>query len=276
MKKLTLLICLAVFSAFAQTQIIVLAGQTKILRNQTFENFSGDFVIKNHGTLIIENSTFRNNALGGTNKDDNFVEEKRIVAPIINLGTLSISNSRFENNFSRNSSITENLSAQISAGVVANFGDLTLYDDNTFTNNLFQRGFFTVLRNTSVQRIDYIGNDTVFNVGNVKLKQTEQAENTQRFVNTDLEVETAIAQNPVPVNENARVFVRTNRQANVRVTIFDALNNVVFSTQRQVEGVFIFEWNLTNQSGQRVSGSAFSVRVEAENFIENLQLGVRR
>jgi hypothetical protein len=248
-------------------EIIIQEGEARILRNMVFEGFSGDFVIKNYGTLIVENCTFRNNILGSTG-DSAQIGVEKVVAPIINHGKLTIINSVFGNNYSRNTALTDNFVAQPAAGAVVNFGELTMVDNNTFQNNLHQQGHFVVIRNEGVQRIAYLGNDTIFNLGTVENIAQNAAQNN--VVNTLFEA--AIMENPV--SNIARILVNTTTPTNVNIAILNHTGSVVFSTNAQVQNSRIFEWDLRNSAGQRVPPETYLVRIQAGNFMETLRLGV--
>ena len=273
MKNCFLLICCAFIAVFATrpAEIIIRADETRVLRDMTFEGFSGDFVIKNYGTLTVENSVFRKNVLGNAATDGAEIGVEKVVAPIINFGKLIVESSEFTNNFSRNVALTESFVSQPAAGAVANFGKLILSGENVFTDNMYQHGNFVIIRNEGVQRVAYLGNDDVFNRGTVEILSPQQEQEQNRLQNTLFTA--LIMENPV--STNARIRVNTNSPTSVTVTVLSNTGNVVFSTQAQVQDSRIFEWNLMNQAGQRVLPEQYLVRVQAGNFTESMPLGVR-
>jgi hypothetical protein len=252
-KKFLLFISFTAISVFAQ-EIIVYSGETKIIENKVFENYSGDFVIKNYGVLVIKNCTFKNNALGSKNNQAIFPSEKT-VATVINYGDLSVVNCKFINNFSWNTALTSIFVPQAAAGAIANFAETDL-SNNTFENNSYQKGQFTIIRNQAIQQISYIGNDTIFNLGNIRNLESENAEN----IETDLKLDVVLMQNPV--KDKARILVKTNKTINVKIVISDAANNMVLSVQRQIQNDQVIEWNLTNNAGNKVASGAYAARVE--------------
>ena len=270
MKKSLLLVCFAAFSIFAE-EIIVNQGETRTISNRVFEDYSGDFVIKNYGTLILENCTFENNELGSKDNEAIF-SSGRIAAPVVNFGDLSVSNSRFINNFSWNTALSDDFEAQAAAGAIANFGELELADNNVFENNSYQKGHFVVIRNTYIDQFAYLGNDEVFNAGNIEFTKTNQSLTHDEI---DWQIQAALIKNPV--RDNAEILIATNKPVNVKITILNALGNVMFSSQRHVQNPQeIIEWNLIDLTGKKVPSGAYSVRVEANHFVRVMQLGVQK
>ena len=267
MKKMLFFVCFMAVLVSAR-EIIVNHGETKIIRDGVFQGFTGNFVIKNYGVLIVENSVFRNNVLGSKDSVAIF-SDGRIVAPIINFGELIVSNSRFINNYSWNTALSDNFEAQAAAGAIANFGELDLADNNTFQDNLYQRGQFVVIRNNRIDQFTYIGNDTIFNAGNIEFTKTNPTPDE-----SGLGFRAILMNNPV--RDRAEILVTVNRPTTVNITILSAVG-VVTSFQRQVnQGSQVIEWNLTNSAGNIVAPGSYSVRVEAGEFIRIMQLGVYR
>jgi len=270
MKKFFLFIC-CVATLVSAREIIVNHGETKTIRSGVFENYSGDFVIKNYGILIIENSTFRNNALGSKDSIAIF-SNGRIVAPIVNFGTLSVSNSRFTNNYSWNTALNDDFEAQAAAGAIVNFGELDLADNNVFESNSYQKGQFVVIRNNYIDQFAYLGNDLIFNAGNIEFLKTTG--NNQPQNQSDWQIEAVLLKNPV--KDKAEILVMTNKPVTVNITILNALGSSVFSLQRQIQNSQVIEWNLTNLAGNKVTPGTYSVRIEANHFAKVMQLGVKQ
>lgn len=268
MRKCLLFISCAVIFIFAEN-LVVNSGETKSINGIIFEDYSGDFVIKNNGILVLENCTFKNNILGSKNSDAIFSAEKP-VAPIVNYGNLSLVNCKFINNYSWNTALNNNFEAQAASGAIINFGELELADNNTFENNWYQKGNFTVLRNDYVEQFDYIGNDTIFNFGTIEFVEIE----TPQSQTTDLQIEVALLNNLV--SDKAEFFVKVNKETVIKITVFDAVNDVMFSVQKQIQNEQIIEWNLTNLVGTKVAPAIYSAKIETENFVKIMQVGVKK
>jgi len=266
MNKCMLFIFCAAFFIFAE-EIIVNFGETKTITNRNFENYSGDFVIKNNGVLILENCTFKNNVLGSKTKEAILSSEK-IVAPIVNFGKLSLVNCKFINNYSWNTALSNNFEAKASAGAIANFGELELADNNIFENNWYQKGNFTIIRDNNIEQFEYIGDDKIYNLGEIEFVKAEQQQN-----NIDLQIEVALIENVV--SNKAQFLVKTNKPTSIKITISDAIG-VVFSIQQQVQNSQVIEWNLTNSAGTKVASGTYSARIEADNFVKVLSVGVKK
>jgi hypothetical protein len=274
MKKLLLLICCAAVLVSAQ-EITVNFGETVTIKDSVFENYSGDFVIKNNGVLILENCTFKNNVLGSKSNEAIFSNGK-VIAPVVNLGKITVSNCKFINNFSWNTALTNDFKAQAAAGAIVNFGELELAENNVFEKNSYQNGHFVVIRNDYIEQFAYIGSDMIFNAGDVEFLETDKENNLPSYQQneTALQVEVALLKNPVKYK--AEILVKTNKPTNVKVTIFNALGTVMFSSQRQIQSSEIVVWNLTDPSGKKVPSGAYLAKVEADNFTETFQIGVQR
>jgi hypothetical protein len=268
-KKILLLIITFILTAFS-AEIIISANDTLQITDRTFENYSGDFIIKNHGVLIIENCTFKNNTLGSKTNDAIFSNDN-IIAPIINYGKIFISNGKFINNYSWNTALTDDLKAQVAAGAIANFGELTL-SNTEFENNTYQKGHFTILRNESVTQFSYIGNDSIYNEGNIIIQDIAESQDSI------LPVRIVFLENPV--KNKAEIAINTETPISVSISITDYMSNTVFSTSSRISDSKIFTWNLLNPSGQRVSSGSYSLRVTAidnngKSVIKMLMLGVK-
>lgn len=269
--KLLFFVCFLVNFAFAN-EIIVNSGETKTISNEVFENYSGDFVIKNNGVLILENCTFKENRLG-SKENEALLSTEKIIAPIVNYGELSVSNCKFINNFSWNTALTSDFEAQAAAGAIVNFGELDLSDNNVFENNSYQKGHFAVIKNDYIDQFEYIGNDLIFNAGNVEIIRTVE-ENQQQQNTSGLQVDIVMLNNLV--SDKAEFLVKTNKSTNIKITVFSNMNEIVFSTQRQVQNNEIIVWNLRNLAGSNVASGVYFVKVEADNFAKSMQFGVQR
>jgi hypothetical protein len=270
MKKLLLLVCLAFF--VSAEEIIVNLGETRTISDLVFEKDStSDFVIKNYGFLILENCTFRDNSLG-SKQNEAILSSEKIIAPIVNYGDLSVSNCKFINNFSWNTALTNKFEAQAAAGAIVNFGNLNLSDNNTFEGNSYQEGRFVVIKNDYINQFEYIGNDMIFNAGNIEILRT--VENKEQRNDPDLQIDVVLFENIV--KDKAEFLVRTNKSAPIRITILSNLSEVVFSTEKQVQNEQIIVWNLTNQAGNKVAAGNYIVKVETNGFIKHMILGVQR
>ncbi|MDR1761107.1 MAG: T9SS type A sorting domain-containing protein [Bacteroidales bacterium] len=271
MKKLLLFVCFLVSFAFAN-EIFVNSGETKTINGVFFENYSGDFVIKNNGILILENCTFKNNRLG-SKENEALLSSEKVIAPVINYGELSVSNCKFIDNFSWNTALTNDFEAQASAGAIVNFGELDLSDNNIFKNNSYQKGHFAVIKNDYINQFEYIGNDLIYNAGNVEIIRTVE-ENQQPQNASGLQVDVVMLNNLV--SDKAEFLVKTNKSAEIKITILNNVSNLVFSTQRQVQNNEIIVWNLKNQAGNNVASGVYFVKVETDNFVKSMQFGVQR
>lgn len=259
MNKVFFVILFSIAIIFAE--VTISPTDTITIRNAIFENNFGDFIIKNSGTLTLENCTFKNNSLGSKNSDAIFSNDK-IISPIINYGKLTLFNCRFENNYSWNTALTDSLKAQISAGAIANFGDLTL-SKTEFSNNAYQKGYFTVIRDGFIEQFSYIGNDSIYNIGDVLV------DNMLSFPKTVFEIELGVLENPV--KSKAEILVKTDVLVSVEIAISDAIGGRVFLlSDNNVNGTKTFTWNLLNQAGKRVSSGTYLVRLVATDRIGNV------
>jgi hypothetical protein len=266
-KKILFLITTFILTAFS-SEIIIPANDTLQITKQTFENYSGDFIVKNYGVLIIENCTFKNNTLGSKTNDAIFSDDK-IIAPIINYGEIFIKDSKFINNYSWNTALTNDLKAQVAAGAIANFGELTL-SNTKFENNSYQKGHFTILRNESVTQFPYIGSDSIYNFGNI----IDIAESQDSI----LPVKIILLENPV--KNKAEILINTETQISVSISITDYMSNTVFSKSSKINETKKFTWNLLNLSGQKVQSGSYYLRVTAidnngKAVVKTLMIGVQ-
>jgi len=241
---------------FATSVREILPFDTVTIKNITFEKYSEDYIIKNRGVLVLENCTFRNNELGSKDSKAIFSSDK-IVAPVINYGKVSLINCKFINNYSWNTAVSDGLKAQAAAGAIANFGELNI-SNVTFENNAYQKGYFTIIRDENIEQFSYIGNDTIYNFGDISIQNIA---NTQ---NSGFQMSAALLENPV--KEKAEIIVSTNMSARIEISIIDAVGKVVFtSSGDNTAGAKKYTWNLRNAAGVKVSSGTYHLKVVANN-----------
>jgi flagellar hook assembly protein FlgD len=263
-------------TVFAESAKEFLPSDVLTLKDVTFEKYSGDYVIKNSGVLTLENCTFKNNELGSKNSNAIFSNDK-IVAPVINYGKLTLKNCKFIGNYSWNTAISPDLKAQATAGAIANFGELNL-SNVTFENNTYQKGHFTIIRDESIEQISFVGNDTIYNYGNLVIKNTANNTNTANSQNSALQLEIALVENPV--KEKAEIVVSTNVSARIEIAITNVVGDAVFTLSVDgLNGVKKYSWNLKNKAGIKVPSGTYSLRVTASNnsgmAVKTLAIGVK-
>jgi hypothetical protein len=261
MKKAFFFLLILSFLTFAQG-LITLPTDTILIKDKSYEDFTQDFIIKNHGVLVLENCTFRDNYLGSKTNEAIF-QSDRIVAPVLNYGKLTLKSCNFINNYSWNTALNDDFAAQVSAGAIVNFGDLDL-SNTVFENNSYQKGHFTLIYNTFIEQFSYIGNDSIYNAGTVLFqnvpKSTVPAEN--------LYFETGLVKNIV--KNKAEIFVKTNIVVSAKITISDKMGNLVFSTSDNVIGTKTFVWNLNNLSGKKVASATYYIIVTVTDNAGNI------
>jgi hypothetical protein len=243
-------------SVLANSPRDILPLDTLRITNTTFEKYSTDYILRNRGVLILENCVFKNNELGSKNSDAIFSSE-RVVSPIINYGKLYLYNCKFIGNYSWNTALSESLQAQAASGAIANFGELNI-SNVVFEDNVYQNGYFTIIRDGNIEQFSYIGNDSIYNRGNIIVKDTVLHQNT------GLHLDIALTENPV--KEKAEIIVNTSASARVDITITDAVGKAVFTlTDEKAAGSKVYTWNLRNTGGVKVSSGAYHLRVVAGN-----------
>lgn len=254
LKKVLFFVIFFSLAVISQDRVIE-TSDTITIRNTIFEKYTDDFIIKNNGVLILENCIFRNNSLGSKTSRVIFSND-RIVAPIVNFGKLSLLNCKFENNYSWNTALTDDLKAQVSAGAIANFGELRI-SNTSFKDNTYQKGHFTIIRNTNIDKVSYAGNDSIYNNGNIRVENVSTTPTERGFL-----LKAELIENPV--SSKAEILVETGVSVSVETVIFDAVGNRVFSiSDNNVNGTKIFTWSLLNQAGKRVSSGAYQCRLAA-------------
>ena|GEM_PF-2910097 len=276
MKRTLFLILILGLTLFAESAKEFLSSDTLTLKDTVFEKYGGDYVIKNSGVLILENCTFKNNELGSKNSNAIFSNGK-IIAPIINYGKLTLKNCKFIGNYSWNTAISADLKAQATAGAIVNFGELNL-SNVTFENNTYQKGYFTIIRDESIEQILFVGNDTIYNCGNVVIQNTTNNTNTVNTQSSALQLEIALVENPV--KDKAEIVVSANVSARIEIAVTNVVGDAVFTLSDDgVNGVKKYSWNLKNKAGVKVPSGTYSIRVAASNnsgiVIKTLAIGVK-
>jgi hypothetical protein len=261
MKKVLFIVSMFCLTAFADGAREILPSDTSDaprITNRVFEGYGEDYVIKNRGVLILEDCTFKNNTLGSKDSEVIFSND-RIVAPIVNYGKLYLLNCKFEGNYSWNTALTDDMKAQTAAGAIVNFGELNM-SNVSFENNLYQKGYFTIIRDENIEQFSYIGNDAVYNHGNIHIEDIATPQKS------GFQLEVALVENPVMITDKADIVVKTSAPARIEIVISSVASNVVFSaSDENVNGTQKYVWNLKNKSGVRVSSGSYALKVVATN-----------
>jgi hypothetical protein len=264
------LITSTTIGAFASVPKDILPLDTLRISNTTFEKYKTDYILKNRGVLILENCIFKSSELGSKNSDA-ILSTERVVSPIINYGKLFLSNCKFIGNYSWNTALLDGFQAQAASGAIANFGELNM-SNVVFENNAYQKGYFTIIRDANIEQFSYIGNDTIYNEGDIVVQEVADT------VRPNLHLEVALLENPV--RDKADIIVGTNTSARIEIIISDAVSKVVFTTSNEkTSGTNTYSWNLRNAAGVKVSSGGYSLKVIASNnrdtVIKTLMVGVK-